>query len=480
MLFSSKVTVDLNRIQPRFPWTLIYRFMAARFDRARCQALLDERIAAGVVHEPWLRSPRLDDDGPLLADEGLFALPESRWGVSIKCYSDRQRSRLAAVWEAELDEDSLPSVTAMLRDGLRGDDPALFRAEHDDLPPQLLDVLMAEEPELPIVWPVRRTPGLYRHEHASLLFVSETTSLLIDPLSPLLGLSGLQEVAAELSGSLDAIAITHSHGDHWHLPSLLTRLPAAETPVLVPSVPRVNVLTPIDFARDLTLAGHAGARPVGWGETIRIGDIEIDVLPFFGEQPTRDAPGAPAGVRSYGNCYRIQTPQLSAIVLVDSGADPDGSMIDVLAQSRLQRGPCDVVLSCLREFASPFFGGLITYWPTLSFARLSQLYRELQTNGLPFTTAGPVGMAQACRAVGAAYALGYAHGFNGMGNAIEDIGWGGGEPSERAATIALARELQRLGAVTKALDWRCGDGFHLTNGRARLSRVVERRRAAVP
>jgi hypothetical protein len=201
-----------------------------------------------------------------------------------------------------------------------------------------------------------------------------------------------------------------------------------------------------------------------------VGDIDLDVLPFFGEQPTRDAPGPDAAIRNWGNCYRFNTEDFSAIVLVDSGADPLGSMVDVVRSSVESRGPVDVVLSCLREFESPFFGGLTMEWATLPFARLQQLHAQLTSRSLPSTTAGAEGTAELCEAAGARYYLPYANGFSGPGAPISDVGWGAGEPSEAALVTKVSASLARRKAKTAARNWNPGDSVSLGRRALRLRR----------
>jgi hypothetical protein len=272
------------------------------------------------------------------------------------------------------------------------------------------------------------------------------------------------------SERLDAIVITHSHGDHWHLPSILCAAPSADTLVVVPRVPRRSILTSTLFSDELDLAGQRSIAPA-WGETIVVGDITIDVLPFYGEQPCADPPGPPEGLRSWGNCYRFNTPDFSAIVLVDSGRDPLGDVADVVRRSAEMRGPPDAILACMRSFASPFFGGLSSYWATLPFDRLRQLFELFRRGQLPSTTAGTAGLADICVASGAKHFLPYADGFNGVGVPIHDTGWGLGEPAELELVAELERRLASVGGRTRAVAWNPGDHVHFTDSGLNVERA---------
>jgi hypothetical protein len=285
------------------------------------------------------------------------------------------------------------------------------------------------------------------------VIASETTRVLVDPLSPFANLPGLEGLPGEGADAWpDAILVTHSHGDHFSPIAILERARDAAVPVVVPSVPRSNLLTLAEMAREMSLFGQAVVEP-SWNTSIEIGDIVIDVLPFFGEQPTRDSPGPPDGLRSWGCCYRVETPEFSVLLLVDGGEDPAGSMVDVARASRDKRGPVDVVLACLRTFQSPFFGGLACDWGALPVGRLVELFDRYESGTLPPTTAGPRGIAEICAAAGASFFMPYANGYEGLFVPISDIGWGEGEPSECDALLEVARHLASSGTPTQVVAW---------------------------
>jgi L-ascorbate metabolism protein UlaG (beta-lactamase superfamily) len=187
--------------------------------------------------------------------------------------------------------------------------------------------------------------------HNTVLVCSETTAVLIDPLffphdSDLP--AGYAPVQACDLGQLDAVLITHSHPDHFD-PASLMRLPP-HVRMIVPVVERESVLS-LDMAYRLQELGFTRIKAVRWGSHIVIGDISVDVLPFFGEQPTTGAVLHPE-VRNIGNTYRVTTPRLSAMFLADSGRDVQGSVFTLAEEVRRTYGTVDYVFSGFRGWVT--------------------------------------------------------------------------------------------------------------------------------
>jgi hypothetical protein len=155
----------------------------------------------------------------------------------------------------------------------------------------------------------------------------ETARLVFDPVFMSCAVPAATTVLPD--DRVDAVLITHSHVDHWHVPSLLASAHAADTTVVVPHVPKPTVLCP-DLAAQLEAVGQRCAHP-RWGAVLSFGDIDVDILPFYGEQPAVDACCPDTDVRNWGNCYRVNTPDFAALILADSGIDPAGDMLDVIA-----------------------------------------------------------------------------------------------------------------------------------------------------
>jgi L-ascorbate metabolism protein UlaG (beta-lactamase superfamily) len=465
MMLSADFIVDLVSLPDLggIPFGEVLEGMVRADLEPRATRELLERANARLA-APVLRPKGVEDGGYLVEERVLFPETSSWWVV----FQEGEERLSTALPEEEV---------RRVADFFRVATHARTRREVREAWPfdeeawrEKLVVSLPSQTE----WPEPEGPGIYRREHASLLIRSRTTGLLVDPIGLQRRLPNMRQAPhSSRLDAVDAVAITHGHVDHWHVPSLLAQLARPDLPVLVPRVPRPSLLTFQDFAATLRACGQTVQAPA-WGETVRVGDLEIDILPFRGEQPTREGPRLREGLRNWGNCYRINTEDFSCVLLVDSGVDPEGGVAEVLAESCRRRGPVDVVLSCQREFQSPFFGGLSHYWAALPWERLRALHGELLRGQLPSTTAGVQGTVEACAVAKARYFLAYANGFEGVGRPITDIGWGLGEPSEASSNARLREELARQGLGTQVLEWCPGDVARMERGQVTLSRGTER------
>ncbi len=298
--------------------------------------------------------------------------------------------------------------------------------------------------------------GVYRLQHASLLYRTEKHGVLVDPHihSTYLTVSGEDIYRDQLHGKVDAILISHFHEDHWFLSSLM--MFPREIPIIVPKVPRSTVICG-DMVSMLRRCGFANVIALDWySEPITIGDIEVHVLPFYGEQPLRfDAPKDP-DIRNWGNTYVIRTNQYVSWFLIDSGSDRLGSMIDVAVHVKKTFGRVDFLLSNLRPFYvySPLYinGGL--NWLTLSPRQLLNFPGMAQD----CITLGPNGVADICQIVEPRCYLPYAHWFGELGH-LGDISLDTPGQSERKLLHMLAEHLKERGLTTEIVPWMIGDGF---------------------
>ncbi|HEX7956171.1 MAG TPA: MBL fold metallo-hydrolase [Pyrinomonadaceae bacterium] len=438
-----------------FVGSLLRRWMELGFEPRACRRALEEVIrepASGASES--LLDPRAVTDGGLVATDALL-YPPSELALSIRFFDARPWSV-----KAGFDESSAGEVAALLR-RLTGDADAV--ADPSWLPARALAELTRPEPDAPPEFPRIEEPGIYRREHGCVVIRSRTTALMLDPVA--FWMPHALRAPVAMDGHVDAIFITHGHADHFNVASILAYAKDSETPVVVPPVPRASLLAPNDMLTTLRMFGQKALAP-DWGSSLVFGDIRVDVLPFFGEQPVREGEGPHPDLRNWGSCYRFTTPEFTAVALIDSGVDPLGDMADVVRASGEENGPADFVLSSLPRFHSPFFFGLPQYYLTLPFARLRGLFDQFVEGRLPSVTPGPDGIVDVCRAGGPRYYLPYGNGFEGLGRPIEDVGMQIGEPAEAEVVRYLADRFACEGVPTKPIAWNPGDRVSLRGGRA--------------
>lgn len=301
-------------------------------------------------------------------------------------------------------------------------------------------------------WPSIERPGMYRREHASLILKSRGgTTLVTDPKrSSIDWVTRFGAFPLESSWIEAHVLVTHSHDDHFHLPSIASFAGAGEA-VVVPHVPTHTLLAQ-DMDAILRMVGQPAQSP-RWWEKINVGDIEVEILPFYGEQPTREV-AVDNGLRNWGNCYRFNIDGMSIVILADSGFDPLGNVVEMLEESCERSGPVDIVMSCGHPFIEMLNPGLPHYSFTLPF----ELMRQHRAS-LSIITSGPSGLACACKAAGARYFLPYAHGFNGLfttPSSEED------SHTEDHAVAKLREELVRIDCQTRVVEWHPGDAAFWT------------------
>lgn len=465
MRFSAHTSVVLRPVEPPVPFGLLLsQWREADFAPGECRRALEQLIEQRNI-PTHLFCPAEIERGGRPATEALlfdFFSPAREWICLVQ--AERTSPQRVGV---RLPTSGVPGIARLLGAvGRSRDSDALRDAAGPDVLPNLVSVLCggvepASAPAPHGTWARIDAPGIYRREHASVVIRSRTTTLLVDPQGLNAGESsnGARYPAEQETLDVDAIVITHHHNDHWHLPSILAAAGERRPPVIVPVTPRPNLLTSEEFRASIERIGLS-AIAMAWGTTTRVGDIDIDVLPFFGEQPTRTAPGPVDGLRSWGNCYRFTTPEQSALLLVDSGVDPSGSMLDVVRQSVVERGPVDVVLSNCSVFPEVVNPGLAHYALALPFERVRSAFLGQRAGRIDSMTLGEAGVAEACAAARARYFLPYAHMFAGIGIDVDG-----------AALDRVRRELARLGAPTEAVAWNPGDVARIAEGRLWIERA---------
>lgn len=318
--------------------------------------------------------------------------------------------------------------------------------------------IVAEQPQ-PVPPSLPKNPGIFRLQHASLLYRTETTGVLVDPhLHSNYGVPQLKNdiTRAQLEGSVDAILISHSHYDHWHYPTLMMFSP--ETLIVVPKVPRGTIVCE-DMEARLKSLGFKNVLAVDWNaEPIVVGDIEINVLPFYGEQPLvpQYKELKHPDLRNWGNTYLINTEHYSSWFLIDAGNDPLGSMVEVAKDVKQKFGSIDYVVSNFQPLSYNSIGTDLSEWGIDIIGNLlsnPQIFAVTnKTEGGHLATLGPKGVAEICAIVEAKSCFPYADGWS-------EIGKPGLHDEELIKQVE--QELINLKCATQTIPWKIGDGYIL-------------------
>jgi L-ascorbate metabolism protein UlaG (beta-lactamase superfamily) len=431
---------------------LLNSWRAQSFEPLACRRILESLLQ----ERPDLRgllSPDAITRGEVVATNALL------FGVfsSIKSWSWIVATA-AGKFVCELEDEMVADIAQMLRDASQGDGPIDV---DEELPEELSRVLAGGYHKEPPhgQWPTPREPGIYRREHASLLLCSGSTRLLFDPQRNSYDwTTNFQKYPSDVDWSVDGLLLTHIHNDHWSLASILMAM-NEETPVIVPPVPRASLLCDVNPGQALAMVNQKYLAP-SWGETLQIGDFTIDVLPFYGEQPSATHPTPHPDLRNWGSCYRVQCPAFSALLLVDSGSDPLGAALSV-AEMSAKNGPVDVVLSCALGFPEVINDGLPHYILSLPFSYVRETFLAQQRGHVKHMTMGTRGLAEVCEAAKAKYYLPYAHGFSGMHQIPQN---------EDVVMRALSQELGHIKARTQSVDWLPGDFATFHQGQITIHR----------
>jgi protein-L-isoaspartate(D-aspartate) O-methyltransferase len=292
-------------------------------------------------------------------------------------------------------------------------------------------------------------PGVTRLQHAGLMYRGREAGVLVDPhLHSSYEPGGMRDTFQRhaFEGHVDAILISHSHLDHFHLPTLMSF--PRDLPIVVPRSPRATMLCP-DFGATLRALGFERVVTLGWYDApLSIGDLEIFAFPFYGEQPLlHEAPRHP-DLRNHGNTYVVRHDTYTSWFLVDSGNDLAGCMANVARDVAARFGGVDLLISNLREF-SPYTPLYITgaghYWLALTPDQMRRF--SLMRNDV--LTLGPGGVAEVCELASAREFLPYAHWW--------------GEPGalagsdERSLLDQLSAGLVARAAGTVIRPWRIGE-----------------------
>jgi len=443
---------------------LLTAMVEAELHPARCRGILEQAFRGDPALEECFDLAELDAGGPVATAALLFRYPPApKWS-----WTTHQRGPGSR--KLPISASSVEGVAEIVRAHRRAIDREEFLAGLGDLDEVLWDDLSRAAESAPThgTWPAPREAGIYRREHASVALHSGSACLLTDPtsLSFQWTTNGGASPAEAEDWSPDAVLVTHTHDDHWHLPSVLWHA-NGDAPVVVPRVPRTNLLANEDLAASLQLADQTCVAP-SWDAVLRFADFEVDVLPFFGEQPSVSTAWLSPELRNWGSCYRVTCPAFSVVVLAESGVDPDGSMVEVLAESLAKRGPATAILATTAAFGEIFNWGLPHYIWTFPFSVLQRTFADYRESRLGSITLGVRGIAEACDAVQARYYLPYSNGFTGLGR--DPVSPESGQHTERHLLGQVRELLAARGSRTEVVDWRPGDSVHFDGGEVTVAR----------
>jgi L-ascorbate metabolism protein UlaG (beta-lactamase superfamily) len=333
---------------------------------------------------------------------------------------------------------------------------ALKRSPYPKLIQTLYDAEIFIEDSVETNWKLQlQEIGIVRLQHAAFLLKTHKARIIVDPHFISGYSSHLQPASMMLAENfknvVDAVLITHSHTDHYHVPSLMM-LPR-DILMIVPRVNAESILSP-DFGGELRSAGFKKVVELDWySKPIIIEDIEISALPFYGEQPLRYEHPKDRNLRNWGNSYYFRTPFFTALCLIDSGSDAEGSMLDVAEFVKNRFGGTDVVLSNLQEFyvgvgcGNPFYvTGLGHYWLSLTSHQIAK-FPQMSSH---LITLGTQGVAEICRITGAKTFLPYSHLWCEIGRQ---------PPLEPKMLQSLCTEPAMSEARTEIKSWRIGEAW---------------------
>jgi len=262
--------------------------------------------------------------------------------------------------------------------------------------------------------------------HTSMLVQTRGATIVTDPLiRP--SLRTPREALDVARLDLTAICLTHAHWDHCDVQSLL--LFDKRVTVVVPRVHTPTIFNP-PMVPMLRMLGFTDIREVELWDRIHLGDVQMTLVPFHGEQ---DEPGAE--IDHY--TYVFESDGLSVYGGVDSFRDTYGEMRESLARVRDEHKPTVAFLPISRMVYAYRDGGVNGFCRYMDTSLLDQSFQY---------TAGPSEAAEWVRELGVSTVVPYAtFTFNPRATPGEVVDFA--QALDRAGLGAHLLPLATLGAV---------------------------------
>jgi L-ascorbate metabolism protein UlaG (beta-lactamase superfamily) len=223
--------------------------------------------------------------------------------------------------------------------------------------------------------------------HTSVLLQTAASAILTDPLLRTAYSPAKAFDVARLD--LNAICCTHAHWDHFNVETLLRF--DKRIPVIIPRVHHATAFNP-PMEPVLRRLGFQDIRELDPWESLQLGDIEMILVPFHGEQ---DEPGAK--IDHYTYVYRM--PGLTLYGGVDAYRDTCADMHDVLQRVRNEYHPSVAFLPISRMWYSYKHGGVNGFCRYVDTALLNEEFQY---------TAGPEEAAEWVRVLDVSTVVPYA------------------------------------------------------------------------
>ncbi|GEM_PF-2818158 len=291
-----------------------------------------------------------------------------------------------------------------------------------------------------------KNEGVYRLQHASLLFKSSDCVLLTDPVY------GVRDswLHPQDLPQVDVILISHSHNDHFSLLSLM-QFPTDTTIVL----PKSNTtMLSVNMASLLRDAGFTNVIEAECYKSIELKDMKITSMPFFGEQPWLDFESPFENFRNNANTFIVDSNGFKTWILIDSGQEYGHSMVDIAHLGNEYASGIDLVMSNLGIFG--WRPGAIDGSGRYLFCFPQDILED--PNRWPDgkkMTFGPDGMQHFLDIVQPKHFLPYAHWWREPGSVAKT--------GESYYETHITNKIMPNGS-TRILNWNVGDSVHLKNG----------------